>query len=73
MLGLDWMTAASAIRGAGATNALRGKVVQGNIDPAALMAAPDKVAEDVVRMVNSFTVDGVCNRSSRRGTWVLED
>ena len=59
VLGLDWMTSGSSIRGAGAAKALQNKVIQGNMDPAALMAAPEEVAAHVGRIIDSFTVDGV--------------
>eukprot|EP01052_Picozoa_sp_SAG31_P022519 SAG31_NODE_1794_length_7249_cov_4.709231_4_plen_72_part_00 len=58
VLGLDWMTPAEQIRGAGAAEELKSKVVQGNIDPAALMADPCQIADDVCRIIESFTADG---------------
>ena len=65
VLGLDWTTSPQAVRGPKVTPALRHKVVQGNLDPAFLMAPTEEVNAAVIAMLNGLTHDG--NGSSLSG------
>eukprot|EP01047_Picozoa_sp_COSAG01_P010435 COSAG01_NODE_441_length_17032_cov_27.546389_5_plen_290_part_00 len=55
VIGLDWTTPCAAVRGEGVSAALAAKTVQGNLDPAFLMAPPAEIEAAVAAMAAGFT------------------
>lgn len=58
VIGMDWTMAPHSVRGAQSSDALRGKTVQGNLDPAFLMAPTADVTAAVEALTAQLTLGG---------------